>query len=177
MSARRFRDTAGYSLVELIVMMSAITMVMSVAVSWIHASMKFGSAVKDRAAVHQQLSRLSEDLRIRIALCDIVSVDDNTMKLKRDGIETLYVIKNSVIERVHRPKSQDDAGNDRLEIYSIGNNVEATWGAEELPDWVSLTIKQKPVVAVSGDLSKSIGSLETPKLQFYLRAGPRKAVQ
>jgi len=63
MSNKRFRDSAGYSLLEMTVMLAVMTMLMTVAISWIHASMKFGRAVKDRAFVHQQLNRLSEGRR------------------------------------------------------------------------------------------------------------------
>ena len=177
MSKRRFRICAGYSLIELLVMISVMTMVMTITISWIHASMKFSGVVKDRAAVHQQLSRLSEDLRTRIALSVSIDVDGNTLKLDRDGIATHYIIKDTVIERVQKSKSEDDSETGSVEIYRIGHDVEANWGAEELPDWVSMTIRNKPVVEVTGDSSKSIGSLETPKLQCYLRAGLRKAVQ
>jgi len=79
-----------------------------------------------------------------------------------------------VLEREQKLNSAEDSSALRIESFRIGRNVDARWGTDELPDWVSLTIKQKPVTAVSGDSSSSIGSLETPKLEWYLRAGPRK---
>lgn len=177
MRNRRFQVSAGYSLVEMLVMISVLTTVMTVTLSWIHASMKFSSAVKDRAFVHQQLSRLSEDLRTRIALADSIKVDGKTLELNSEGTQTRYTIKEGVLEREQKSNSADDASAVSIESFRIGRDVDALWGAEELPDWVSLTIRQKPVTVASESSSSSIGSLETPKLEWYLRAGPTKVAK
>jgi len=58
MRNKRFQVSAGYSLLEMMVMISVFSVVMTATLSWIHASMKFSSAVKNRAFVHQQLNRL-----------------------------------------------------------------------------------------------------------------------
>ena len=177
MRNKRFQVSAGYSLLEMMVMISVFSVVMTATLSWIHASMKFSSAVKNRAFVHQQLNRLSEDLRTRIALADSIKVDGNTLELSSEGTRTSYTIKESLLERVQKQNSADDSSADSIESFHIGSDVDASWGTEELPNWVSLTIKQKPVVAISDESSSSIGSLETPKLEWHLRAGPRKVAQ
>jgi len=177
MKSRRSHVRAGYSMVEMLVMTSVLTMVMSATLSWIHASMKFSEVVKERVAVQQQLSRLSIELRSRIAIAGAIKVDGNTLELETDGQRTRYTIDDSVIEREEEPDSTDDDSILNVEIFRIGGDVEARWGTEELPQWVSLTIRQKPVTKKSGESSTSIGSLETPKLEWYLRAGPRKAGQ
>ena len=174
MSNRRFHVRFGYALVEMLVMISVVTMVMTVALSWIHASMRFSSAVKDRSMVHQQLNRLEEDLRTRIGRAKSIKVEGDTLILSSGESQTRYTIKDHVLERVHESNAADDAAQTGAENFRIGRDVGARWGTEELPEWVSLTIRQKPV---SDDSASSIGSLETPKLEWYLRAGPRKAVQ
>jgi type II secretory pathway pseudopilin PulG len=176
MSNRRLRASSGYSLVEMVVMMGVLTTVMTVTLSWIHASMKFSSAVKERAYVHQQLNRLSEDLRTRIAAAERIVVDGNTMKLGRKATEVRYTIKEGVLERQKLDLSEEhDAVS--VEAFRIGRDVDARWGGDELPHWVSLTIKQRPVTRNSRDSASSISSLETPKLEWHLRAGPRKVAK
>jgi len=177
MRNRRYRCSAGYSMIEMLMIVSVTTMIMTVTLSWIHASMKFSKTVKDRAIVHTQLVRLSEDLRTRIAVADSIKVEGNTLELDSKGVQTRYTIKERVIERQQQSNPADESAALKMESFRIGRDVDARWGAEELPEWVSLTIRQKPVTAVTDDASTSIGSLETPKLEWHLRAGPRKAAK
>ncbi len=173
MSNKRYQQRVGYSMVEMLVMVSVLTTVMTVTLSWIHASMKFSKVVKERTAVHQQLDRLSTELRSRIAISDSIEVDGNTLKVNSDGVTTRYNIEDRVIARERKSNSEGDESSVNFETFHIGPNVEARWGDEELPEWVSLTIRQKPITPIKGDAAASIGSLETPKLELYLRTGPR----
>jgi len=174
---RRNRFRAGYSMIEAVVMVSVFSMVMTPTLSWIHLSMKFSQTVKNRAVVHGQMIRLSSELRANISRSDNAKVDGKTLILNIDSKATRYTINDGVIERSSEAAATDGREVLKRETFRIGDDVDARWSAEELPDWVSLTIRQKPMMSGSDDPSTSISSLETPKLEFHLRAAPQKGGQ
>ncbi len=172
----------GYTLLECLIMISMLTALMTIALSWIHISMKFSKTIKQRATIHRQLARLSRELRSNITDADRFQIDGETLSLTDGATNTTYTISAGAIERKRRMAPVGDETVVNIEAFQIGSDVDAKWSTGTVsgqPDWVELTIRQRPVTTVSRDASKkfvnSVGSLETPKLELHLRASSRKA--
>ena len=100
---KRFNKCQGYSLIELMMVISVATVIMGVNVGWIHQTMKFASSMKQRQRHHQNLTRLAWELRDDVWQSDSMKVNGDSELLLdwNDGTQVSYKISNTslVVEK------------------------------------------------------------------------------
>lgn len=132
------RSPRGYTLIELLLVMSVAVVLMMVNVGWIHQTMKFSSLMKQRQRHHQNLTRLSRDLRDDVRNSKTISMDgENRLVLKlNDDAIVAYAISATSVE-VERLNNETMIARESFELAPESN---AYWDTSEMPDWISLVV-------------------------------------
>lgn len=149
----------GFTLVELLVSVSASALLLSLNGVWIYQTMRYSARVTQRHHDHQNLTRLADEFRDNVRSCQKVEVvNDNEVKLtwrvrgesssdsdasgfvptasyKIDGVQLLLTKQIT--------KSQS-----KQERYALASNTVIGWDDSEMPDAIGLIVSRDPAKIV-----------------------------
>jgi prepilin-type N-terminal cleavage/methylation domain-containing protein len=150
---------SGYTLIELMVVLSVSSTLLMVSVGWIHQSMTLASTMRDRQHHHQNLMRLSRQLRDDVHHGRSVSMasDQQLVITFADDQKLSYTITDNGIWR----RSINGGGPVSQDSFEFSQPVAARWDASELPDWISLVVARKHRVSTPIDGPLTDGSMST----------------
>lgn len=143
MNRTQSKNRSGYSLIELIMVISVSGVLLAVNVTWMHQSLTFSSTINQRQGQHQNLTRLAGDLRddVRLSI-GMSSPDEKQLELEMPGdVLIRYVISSSAISV---EKRYLDTVFFR-DSYAVSAGSDVRWDRSELPDWISLIVYRKLV--------------------------------
>jgi len=146
----------GSFLVETLIAASVSSVIILVAIGWIHQSFKLAKTVKQKQQHHQQLMRLDDQFRQDVRLCQRIEQDANGRLLLRSELrgDVVYEVSESVVFRTHTPGLAEQTHGDR---YPLASGSEIHWDDTELPEWITL------VVLRSRDIAKRPVHLQTDR--------------
>lgn len=168
----------GYSLIELMMVISVAAVLMMVNVGWMHQSMKFASSMTQRHRHHQNLTRLGWAFRDDVWQSESISVvDDNRLVLNwQNGTEASYTISDTSLV-VEKQEQLAEGPRTKREVFELASGSIIRWETAELPDWISLTVfrenKGAPGVAPDRNQSESLKPNAVP-IDFHIRVGPKR---
>ena len=136
------RDRNGVSMIEMLITMSVASALLAVNVVWLHHAMSFSRQMNNRQRHHQQLTRLSRQLRDDVRACENVSVKKDELTLQFAGGTTTYTISGNSI--LLEKKLMSPPGSVKRERFSFSKHSIAEWDQSELPKWISLTVRRLP---------------------------------
>ncbi len=140
----------GYTLIELVVVISMTSVLLVVIVGWLHQSLKFGSAMRQRQQNHRNLTELAWQLRDDVRQSKSIAIEDGTRLVIESptGNITSYTIldSQSVLER---EQSGSPAQHSQFELSASSI---AHWDSAELPEWISLIVVKQPAAKQSSAL-------------------------
>ena len=125
----RKRRHAGYTLIEMLLVLSIISFLSAVSVKWLYESLQFFARTNELQKQHQVLSRLEDSLRKRAR--DSVSMSRNEQSLTLDypdGTITIYTIEGQQVF-VRTEADSKIVSRDR---FDLGQNANAVWDDKEL---------------------------------------------
>ncbi len=143
MNRTQSKNRQGYSLFELIMVISVTGVLLVANATWIHQSLTFSTTINQRQRQHQILMRLAGELRddVRMSI-GMSSPDEKQLELKMPGdILIRYVISSSAISV---EKRHVDTVFFR-DSYAVSAGSDVRWDRSELPDWISLIVYRKLV--------------------------------
>ncbi|MEM9409494.1 MAG: hypothetical protein AAGA30_00105 [Planctomycetota bacterium] len=177
----RYFPRNGYTMLEMIIVVGAFSLVFVVNAKWLHETMKFSSKTKSLARQKRTMDRLDQELRKDIRQCRSMALDgsDTLMLIDDHGRQTTYTIDGEVI-KVVKIEQQQVCFQDR---YDLGNYALATWDDSELPNWISLIVRRgnphlQPIsnTKTKNDIGPSPEGLPDPeskqRLECQIRTGP-----
>ena len=142
---------SGFTLHELVWAFTLSTMVMAIAITWIHQTTKFSRRMTQNKHNHAAMSRLAWDLRHEVRNSNSISLDDKqrlhltwdsgaTATFKIDGTSVLF-------------EKQISDKQTKRENYQFSRDVKVIWDSDEMPDTIGLLIERtlslkKPVEGV-----------------------------
>ena len=174
-----FGARRGFSLMELMVVMSVAAVLMVVNVGWLHQSMKHASTIKQRQRHHQNLTRLAWALRDDVRRSDSMSFDGDEQLLLdwKDGTQVRYVISDTSLLMEKRESKAAEATVLGREVFKLAPGSTIRWDVAEMPEWVSLVVERahKSVSQLPNDSGNS-QSFETGSvpIDFHVRVAPKR---
>lgn len=167
----------GFSLMELVLVMSVGAVLMVVNVGWLHQSMKYASSIKQRQRHHQSLTRLAWALRDDVRSCDSMSFDGDEQLLLDwiDGAQVRYAISDHSLILEKRKSTAANATVVGREVFKLAPGSTIRWDASEMPEWVSLVVDRANQgfsdFPKDGDESNSLEAGSVP-IDFHVRVSP-----
>jgi prepilin-type N-terminal cleavage/methylation domain-containing protein len=132
----------GYTLIELVVVISMTSVLLVVVVGWLHQSLKFGSSMRERQRNHRSLTELAWQLRDDVRQSESIAVEDNNRLVIKSlgGNTTSYTLSNSksVVER------KENGSSNQQSQFELSDSSVAHWDTSEMPDWISLVVSKQP---------------------------------
>jgi prepilin-type N-terminal cleavage/methylation domain-containing protein len=175
----RFGARPGYSLMELMMVMSVAAVLMVVNVGWIHQTMKFASSMTQRQRHHQNLTRLAWALRDDVRQSDSMSIDGDKQLLLdwKNGTQLRHTISNTSLVIEKRAPEVTEAPVIMREVFKLAPGSTIRWDASELPEWISLVVYRANQIAAElpqdGDETRSLETGSVP-IDFHVRVAPRR---
>lgn len=142
-----FTRRNGVSLIELTIVMSLSSILLLIAVGWIHQSMQLASSMRSRTDRSATLLRLSRQLRDDVHHGESIRMQDDARLIiaMQNDRRVIYTITPTGVSRRLTEADRVTAG----EQYSLESPVSARWDASELPDWISLIVDRDGAAPVS----------------------------
>lgn len=171
----RFTPRRGFSMIEMMVAISVTGVLTVVAASWMHQSLKFASAMKQRQRVHQTLLRLASELRDDVRQSEALSMegDDRLVIHRADGKRIIYSIATDTITVEHPGAGQPPIQNQ----FVLSTAATAIWDTSEMPDWISLIVirgrEGVPTMPPDRDEPSAADSSSGP-IDLHVRVGPHR---
>ena len=167
------RRRSGFTLIELLVVMSVAAALLAITVGWIHFTMRYASAIKERQRNHITSTRLAWELRESIQ--DSQSMDlfegKKLVLTNRNAQTTTWTIDgNSVLlERQGESNRQRD-------VYEFSSSSLIHWDSTELPNWVSLVVTRGREGSRWRAENQEGQDVEMDLLptELHVRAGPKR---
>jgi prepilin-type N-terminal cleavage/methylation domain-containing protein len=137
---KRPRRKDGYTLVEIIAVMTLLSFIMSVAVAWIIQTMRFDSAIQRRLSHHGTMLRLDEQLRNDIRHGQAMSIGDEDQLIISvgDGRSVTYQISEHRIDR----EQLDGRSVGRRESFRLMGDHSARWDKSAMPESIGLIVRR-----------------------------------
>jgi prepilin-type N-terminal cleavage/methylation domain-containing protein len=129
----------GFTLMELLIVMSIASVLLLVTIGWIHQSMKYASVIKQRQRNHINLTRLAWALRDDVRECQFMSMaDENRLVLTSGETQISYTISDSslMVEKKFGKEAQPMI----REAYELPASSTIDWDTSEMPDWITLVV-------------------------------------
>ena len=136
------RPRTGFTMLEMLTVLTAFSLLMVISASWLHYSISFASVTKKRQRYHQNLKRLATELRGDIRQCQQMSlVNPYELKLVVDKKQTTsYKIDGMNVDLV-RTDGEVITSRDR---FDLGPQSVVRWDKSEMPEWISLLVERCP---------------------------------
>ncbi len=172
---KRQNHRFGYTLIEMLLSITVATVLLGINVGWIHQTMKFASATKQRQRQQQSLTRLAWEFRedVRAGKSIAMVGDDQLVITSIDGDQATYTISGTqlLVEKT------DDQPIVKRERFELARNATAVWDTSEMPDWISLIVYRggESVELPSDENSKPPIPEATPMpADLHVRVGPNR---
>ena len=173
----------GYSLVEMLVVMTVSAALMVIAIGWIHQSLKLATLSRNRQIHHQNLLALAHQLRTDTQCSQSMVIDDDSKLVLRSADKGMlvYAIESAGVRRVHHELGESKS----QEFYRLSSGSKAAWDASELPGWITLRIQRSRGFKMSRSALRSDDPNATenikrdanpiePPVDLIVRAGIRR---
>ncbi|TWT82746.1 hypothetical protein CA13_42090 [Planctomycetes bacterium CA13] len=133
----------GYSLIELMVVISVSAVLMTITVGWIIGAMKHASTMRDRSRCHQSMLQLARDFRDDVHSASSAKLPaPNTLVMKQNDSESItYRFRSS--DSVERQVAKNDRLTHRQQ-YWLAPDYLVQWSVLDLGDEVGMVITSKP---------------------------------
>ena len=169
------KQQRGYTLIELLLVMSIAVVLMMVNVGWIHQTMKFSSRMDQRQRHHQNLKRLAWELRDDVHQSESLAMDgDNRLVLtQNDGVELTYTISATSVDAERRSNETII----RRETYDLAPNSKVEWETAEVPNWITLIVTRGREGLAEQKLKKPLdpaSARDSPVVDLHVRVGPNR---
>ena len=164
---RRLQKSQGFTLIELIVVISVTSTLATVNVGWIYQTFKFASQMRQRQSHYTNMNRLAVKFRDEVRSSDTIKLEDEDNLVLRfgDGSFVRYMISNSQESvELNVEKWQDDSVVAR-ERFTLMQGTQLRLETTEMPDAISL------IVARNSGIEDKDQSTEIVDLQVRVRPG------
>jgi prepilin-type N-terminal cleavage/methylation domain-containing protein len=139
----RRNDRYGFSLLEVTFAMAISSVLMVVTVIWIHESLEFGSWIKQRQQLHNDLTRLAWKLRNDIHHASSMSlVGDRQLVLDQTDSTTTYTIAETSLVVARKPRAGESLPASR-ETFALSEQVTISWDGSQLPKAIALLVRRR----------------------------------
>ncbi len=130
-------DRRGFTLIEILAVISVGGLLMLLAVAWIGETTKFASRMRSHQHQHDQLTRLGWQLRTDVRLSQSMTVEDNKRLVLHggDGQQIVYEISGTTIEM--EKSGGAHVGRERFAL-ATGSLIE--WDTSGLPDFIGVVV-------------------------------------
>ena len=132
---------AGFTLVELVAVISIGSVIMLLAIAWIGETIKFASRTVSHRRQHQQLTRLGWNLRTNVRMSQSMTIENDRRLVLQgaDGNRISYSISGSTIEMENSGGTQVSRENYRL---AAGSRIQ--WDTSGMPHSIGLIVSRTP---------------------------------
>ncbi len=169
------KQRRGYTLYQLLIVMSVGATLLVLNVAWIHESFNFASVMNQRQKNHSNLTRLAWELRDDVRASHSLSMDgeDGLVLSRDDGQQTSYMISAASVV-VEKRSNEISIGR---EIFKLSPNLTARWDTSEMPGWISLIVARgREGANTKSDENSEPQSAaeELPPVDLHVRVGPHR---
>ncbi|MCC9657089.1 PulJ/GspJ family protein [Rhodopirellula halodulae] len=126
----------GHSLVELLIVMSVLSSLITISIGWIHQSMKLSKQMQSRASHQNNLSRLSRMFREDVRFAADASIQGNTLSLNSGNV--LYEAKDSLIQRTEQISTRTK----RTDVFEVAPGSLVKWLRSDMSNSITLQIQR-----------------------------------
>jgi len=136
---------SGYTLIEIVSVMSIFSVLMSIAVAWILQTMRFDSIVQERMTNHGVMMQLNQRLRDDIRHGQSMSMRDDE-QLTISQLTILLGDNRSATYRLspHRLdyRRQNEQGIEQHESYRFLDDSSVHWDTSAMPNSIGLIVRR-----------------------------------
>ena len=160
----------GFTLIEMMAVISVGGLIMLLAVAWIGETTRFASLMRSHQRQHDQLTRLGWHLRSDVRLSQSMTIEDDDRLVLRggDGQQIVYSISDTTIEMKKTGGVQVS-----FERFPLATGSLIAWDTSRMPDSIGLivsrnrdgqlAVKERPTVTSSVN-AKTINAAESETL-------------
>ena len=128
---------AGFTLVQLLVVLFVTTLLMGLIIAWMNQTFKFTSQVHAQKRLNQQLGRLSANLRDDVQLSRDMSVNESRLELTLDGgRQVTYELGDGWIQKEVR-SGESLVAQDR---FALAADSIVQWKTDQVPQRIGLLV-------------------------------------
>lgn len=171
----RKRRRGGYTLIELVLIISVSTVILGINVGWIHQTMKFAAATKQRQQHHQALTRLAWELRHDVQASQSISMNGASQLVlsSAGGLQTTYTVSGSEL-LVEKQKTQSTVKRER---FALDQDSISVWDSTEMPDWITLRVYRggENASPQAAEIAENIMKEQaSTAVDLHVRVGPNR---
>lgn len=132
-------DKSGFTLIELMVVLTVTSVFLLLAISWISETMNFSSRMKTHQRQHSQLTRLGWNLRTDVRMSQSMTIEDDTrlVLIRRNGQRVVYTISGATLEVEKSTGSQT-----HRDRFPLASNSRARWDTSGMPESIGLIVSR-----------------------------------
>ena len=133
----RLQQRTAFTLIEMLVIMPAMSALILLSIAWAHKAMQYTSAAKADRQYHQQMTRLTWDFRDDVNACQRIELGDGVLNVEfSDGHATKYeVAENEILSTTSKDGKQVSS-----ERYTLHRDATISFNKSEDEKWVTLYI-------------------------------------
>lgn len=172
----RTNPQRGYTLIELLLVMSVAVVLMLVNVGLIHQTMKFASQSNQQQHHHRNLTRLAWEFRDDVRECTSLSMDgsDRLILAGSDGITS---VSYSIGEASLDVERSSNGSTFKRESFRLDPKADIYFDESELPDWISLVVARQKYGDAATSRNRSgnqPGDRDSSAVDLHVRASPNR---
>ena len=131
------RYRSGFTLLELLIVISISSAILVLATVVIHQTMKFSSRLKQHRESHLAMNRLANVLRDEVHRARSMEMQDGVLALTGSGEATAdFEIQENVVVLTRRAKKKVIS----QEVFNLRRNVKIVWQTDEMPERIGLAV-------------------------------------
>ncbi len=131
----------GFTLIEMVFVVSITGILMMMVVGWIHETMRFSARMTSHQQQHRQLTRLAWNFRTDVRMSQSMSlkVGQRLVLLQTEDRKITYTISGTtiVVERTDGSLTQQ-------ERFPLAFGTQAKWDSGGLPNSIGLIVSRSP---------------------------------
>lgn len=138
---KRHSNKAGFTLIEMVAVISVGGVIMVLAIAWIGETTKFASRIRSHQEQHDQLTRLGWHLRTDVRHSRSMTIEDDGRLVLRQGDDqqTVYSISGTTVEMEKSGGTQTSR-----ERFSLATGSVIAWDDRGMPDSIGLIVARSP---------------------------------
>lgn len=149
---RNNQKHSGFTLIELMVVISVTSVLIVMTAAWLNETMKFSARVRGLERHHRQLTRLATKFRFDVRHGESIAVQDRTRLVISypGGREIVYAIFGNSVQL------EELVGNrTRREKYTLARNSMVDWDVSQLPDSIGLVVTRGNTASLTSNKTSS----------------------